>query len=326
LRPKIGGAIALDRLTRDDPVALFLLFSSATTLLGAPGQGAYVAANLALEALARRRRAEGKPALAVAWGPIEDAGYLAERRDARDALARRLGAKPMPAAQALAALPAIDESGLASAGVAETNWNEARRFLPILAAPFFAEVRSDAGSSPGDDSLIERLAELDAEEALALIKTVVAEEAAAFCARRPRASIRFGRPGGDGSLMAVERLALESRLRIDLPVMSWPGHERRLDAKRLAGALSARPQARELINLADVRGRRRRAVHLSRMPQERWRRPKSTRPPRSNAGGGGRESLRIIRGGEGAPPAKAVLCGISSTRGGIGAAARRGCG
>ena len=47
---------------------------------------------------------------------------------------------------------------LAAVGFAETNWNEARRFLPILAAPFFTEVRSDAGSSPGDDSLIERLA------------------------------------------------------------------------------------------------------------------------------------------------------------------------
>src|SRR4029077_17063937 len=99
-RPKLGGAVALDRLTRDDPIELFLLFSSATTLLGAPGQGAYVAANLALEALARRRRAEGMPAFAIAWGPIEDAGYLAERQDTRDALARRRGAKPIPATQA----------------------------------------------------------------------------------------------------------------------------------------------------------------------------------------------------------------------------------
>ena len=107
LRPKLGGAVLLDRLTRDDPIELFLLFSSATTLLGAPGQGVYVAANLALEALARQRRAAGRPALAVAWGPIEDTGYLAERPETRDALARRLGAKPMPAAQALAALPAI---------------------------------------------------------------------------------------------------------------------------------------------------------------------------------------------------------------------------
>src|SRR5713101_4369089 len=33
LRPKLGGAIMLDRLTRDDPIELFLMFSSATTLL-----------------------------------------------------------------------------------------------------------------------------------------------------------------------------------------------------------------------------------------------------------------------------------------------------
>jgi len=255
LRPKLGGAVALDRLTRDDPIELFLLFSSATTLLGAPGQGAYVAANLALEALARRRRAEGMPALAIAWGPIEDAGYLAERQDTRDALARRLGAKPIPAAQALAALPAIEESGLAAVGFAETNWNEARRFLPILAAPFFTEVRSDAGSSPGDDSLIERLAELDAEEALALLKTVVAEEAAGIL-RLPAAGIDPLRPLselGMDSLMAVElRLGLESRLRIDLPLMSLAeGTSVASIAKRLAGALSARPQARELISLAE---------------------------------------------------------------------------
>jgi phthiocerol/phenolphthiocerol synthesis type-I polyketide synthase C len=255
LRPKLGGAVALDRLTRDDPIELFVLFSSATTLLGAPGQGAYVAANLALEALARRRRAEGKPAVAVAWGPIEDAGYLAERQDTRDALARRLGAKPIPAAQALSALPAIEESGLAAVGFAETNWNEARRFLPILAAPFFAEVRSDTGSSPGDDSLIERLAELDAEEALALLKTVVAEEAAGIL-RLPAAGIDPLRPLselGMDSLMAVElRLALENRLRIDLPLMSLAeGTSVASIAKRLAGALSARPQARELISLAE---------------------------------------------------------------------------
>ncbi|HEX6442119.1 MAG TPA: SDR family NAD(P)-dependent oxidoreductase, partial [Stellaceae bacterium] len=69
LRAKLGGGVLLDRMTREDPIELFLLFSSATTLLGAPGQGVYVAANLAVEALARCRRAEGLPALAVAWGP-----------------------------------------------------------------------------------------------------------------------------------------------------------------------------------------------------------------------------------------------------------------
>jgi acyl carrier protein len=255
LRPKLGGAIALDRLTRDDPIELFLMFSSATTLLGAPGQGVYVAANLTLEAMARQRRARGKPALAIAWGPIEDTGYLAERPEARDALARRLGAKPMPAGQALAGLPAIAASGLATAAFAETSWNEARRFLPILASPFFAEIRADAGSSPGDDSLIERLAGLDPEAALALLKTAVAEEAANIL-RLPAAGIDPLRPlseMGMDSLMAVElRLALESRLRIDLPLMSLAeGTSVASIALRLASAVSARPHAAELLSLAE---------------------------------------------------------------------------
>jgi NADPH:quinone reductase-like Zn-dependent oxidoreductase/acyl carrier protein len=255
LKPKLAGAIALDLLTRDDPIEMFLLFSSATTLLGAPGQGVYVAANMALEAVARQRRARGQPALAIAWGPIEDAGYLSERPDARDALARRLGAKPMRAAQALAGLSAIADSGLPAAAFAETSWNEARRFLPILASPVFAEIRADAGSSPGDDSLVERLAGLDSEAALALLKTAVAEEAANIL-RLPAAGIDPLRPlseMGMDSLMAVElRLALESRLRIDLPLMSLAeGTSVASIATRLANAVSARPHANELLGLTE---------------------------------------------------------------------------
>ncbi|MFL5266293.1 MAG: beta-ketoacyl reductase, partial [Stellaceae bacterium] len=223
LRPKLGGALALDALTRDDPIELFLLFSSATTLIGAPAQGAYVAANMALEALARRRRAEGRPALAIAWGPIEDAGYLAERPEAREALARRLGARPIPAAEAFAGLPAAIASGLPVAAFAETNWDEARRLLPILAAPLFSEIRAKASAAASDESLNERLSALDPEAALALLKTIVAEEAATIL-RLPAGGIDPLRPlseMGMDSLMAVElRLALESRLRVDLPLVS----------------------------------------------------------------------------------------------------------
>jgi phthiocerol/phenolphthiocerol synthesis type-I polyketide synthase C len=254
LRAKLGGALALDALTRDDPLDLFLLFSSATTLLGAPGQGVYVAANLAVEALARRRHAEGRPALAIAWGPIEDAGYLAERPDTREALARRLGAKPIPAAQALAGLPALIASGLPVAAFAETSWTEARRFLPILATSPFAEIRSKASSSPSDESLADRLALLGPEEALALLKTVVAEEAATIL-RLPAGSIDPQRPLseiGMDSLMAVElRLALESRLRVDLPLVSLAeGTSVTSIAQRLAAAVSAGPKEGEIIALA----------------------------------------------------------------------------
>jgi NADPH:quinone reductase-like Zn-dependent oxidoreductase/acyl carrier protein len=255
LRPKLGGAVALDRLTRTDPIELFVLFSSATTLLGAPGQGIYVAANLALEAVARRRRAEGLPALAVAWGPIEDAGYLAERPDTRDSLARRLGATPMPAAQALAALPAILASNLPSVAFAETSWNEAGRFLPIVAAPLFSDLRADGAGLPGDDSLLERLAGLSQEETLVLLKTAIAEEAATIL-RLPAAAVDPLRPlseMGMDSLMAVElRLALESRLRVDLPLMSLAeGTSVASIAARLANAVSSRPHASEVLSLAE---------------------------------------------------------------------------
>src|SRR5205823_15098095 len=120
------------------------------------------------------------PAPGVILGLIVATGALAVRPETREALARRLGARPMPSSDALAALPAIIESGLANAAFAESSWSEARRYLPILAAPLFAEIRADAGASPSDDSLIERLAGLAPEEALALLKSAVAEEAASI--------------------------------------------------------------------------------------------------------------------------------------------------
>ena len=253
LKPKLGGALALDALTRNDPIELFLMFSSATTLIGAPAQGVYVAANIGLEALARRRRVEGRPALAVAWGPIEDAGYLAQRPETRDALARRLGAQPMTASEALAGLPAIIASGLPVVAFADTNWNEARRFLPLLASPLFSEVRANPSASSSDDSLNERLASLEPEEAQALLRTVVAEEAATIL-RLPAGSIDPQRPLselGMDSLMAVElRLALEGRLRVDLPLVSLAeGTSVASIAARLAGAVVAAPKDGELVAL-----------------------------------------------------------------------------
>jgi acyl carrier protein len=206
-----------------------------------------------VEALARRRRAEGRPALAVAWGPISDAGYLAVRPETRDALARRLGAKPIPAAEALAGLPAMLASGLPVVAFAETDWTEARRFLPILAGPLFSEVRTSGSGSPSDDSLSEQLAGLDPEAALALLKTIVGEEAATIL-RLPPSGIDPLRPlseMGMDSLMAVElRLALEGRLRVDLPLVSLAeGTSVASIAGRLAAAISTGPKEGELLAL-----------------------------------------------------------------------------
>jgi acyl transferase domain-containing protein/NADPH:quinone reductase-like Zn-dependent oxidoreductase/acyl carrier protein len=254
LRTKLTGALLLDELTRSDPIETFLLYSSATTLVGAPGQGAYVAANLALEALARWRHTTGRPATAVAWGPIADTGHLATRPKLREALARRLGATPLPARGALSGLSAMLDSALPVIAHVEANWSGAQARLPILAAPLYSELRAAGGHRVAEKPLAARLAALGPQSRRELLQSVVAEEAAAIL-RLPAGAIDLRRPLseiGMDSLMAVElRLALERRLGIDLPLLLLAeGMSIAALAERLAAAAIHDAQAGEVVALA----------------------------------------------------------------------------
>jgi NAD(P)-dependent dehydrogenase (short-subunit alcohol dehydrogenase family)/acyl carrier protein len=222
LGAKLQGAINLDRLTRQDPVEQFVLFSSATTLLGAPGQGAYVAANCGLEALARRRCAEGLPSLAVGWGPIADVGVLAQDAEAREQLSRRLSATPFTAAEALAALPVLWQSGAPVLGYAAVRWDRIRKTLTLLNSPTFSGI-AQGGAASEELDLSERLSGLSPDAAKAVVRDLLVEEMSKILSCSPeRLDVRRPLPElGMDSLMAVElRMILESRLRISLPLLS----------------------------------------------------------------------------------------------------------
>ncbi|MBB5924553.1 acyl transferase domain-containing protein/acyl carrier protein, partial [Actinoalloteichus hoggarensis] len=112
LRPKSDAARHLDELTREHDLTAFVLFSSLAGTLGTPGQGNYAAANAYLDALALRRRAEGLPALAMAWGLWAETGELTgDLGEADRARLGRGGVMAMSSATGLALFDAALASG-----------------------------------------------------------------------------------------------------------------------------------------------------------------------------------------------------------------------
>ncbi len=85
--PKAAGAVNLVALGDRAELDFMVMFSSATSLLGAGGQASYAVANGFLDGFARRRRQQGLCGLALNWGPWSEVG-MAARLTGRDA--RRL--------------------------------------------------------------------------------------------------------------------------------------------------------------------------------------------------------------------------------------------
>jgi NAD(P)-dependent dehydrogenase (short-subunit alcohol dehydrogenase family)/acyl carrier protein len=79
LSPKVMGAWNLHKLTAHQPLDFFVLFSSATALLGSPGQANHVAANTFLDTLAHYRTASALPTLSINWGVWANVGSAMSR-------------------------------------------------------------------------------------------------------------------------------------------------------------------------------------------------------------------------------------------------------
>ena len=228
LRPKLRGAMVLDSLTRGRDLDFFILFSSIAAQFGNPGQAAYVAANAAVEAVAAGRRAAGLPALAAAFGPIGDAGVLAQDAAARERLERR-GAGVLSSAVALDAL----ELALAGAGpqdaalaIAPMRWGALVGDLAVLRTPLYQRVdRRQTGveAAEGSVSLAAMIAGLDQPAAVRKLTAVFRAEAAIIL-RQPVEEVDPARPLtelGFDSLMGVElKLSAEEKYGAVLPGLS----------------------------------------------------------------------------------------------------------
>jgi acyl transferase domain-containing protein/acyl carrier protein len=249
LAPKLGGAWALHRLTREVELDSFVLFSSISSVFGSSQLGAYAAANAALDALAQHRAALGLPALTVNWGPWAEVGMTSA--DDRAALAR-IGMRALSSRDALAALDRELAGRATQTIVADIDWGT---FLPALEAwrerPFFADVRprnADA-TAPAQPPFRRRLDSAPQRQRDALLLDLIREQVNCVLGRDAGEALDttqgFFELGLD-SLMAVElKRRLDAALGIELPrsvALEYPNVAAL--AAHLSRACAAPPAAR----------------------------------------------------------------------------------
>ncbi len=231
LRPKVLGAKNLDQMSRNIDLDYFILFSSVTTMIGNPGQAAYVMANGFMEGLARRRRNEGLPGLAVAWGAIEDVGVLAENQALRDRLTKHSGVRNLKAREgldllvkALSSFPAGEEDAVIA--LAPIDWSHPCQHLALFKSPTYSRLPQDKDIASDEAGHIDIKALL-AQRPLSEVKKLVADEITEQIARvlrLPRDDVARNKPLAEiglDSLMAMElTLALEQRFGLSGSMMT----------------------------------------------------------------------------------------------------------
>jgi len=151
LAPIVLGAQHLHQLTLDLDLEFFVLYSSATTLFGNPGQAGYVGANCWLESLARYRRDMGLPATCISWGAIDDVGFLARHQEIKDALQNRMGGSAICSDTALDTLDRLLVADRSGVGLMELDWQALSRFLPSSSTPKFNKIAREKSANGHED-------------------------------------------------------------------------------------------------------------------------------------------------------------------------------
>jgi phthiocerol/phenolphthiocerol synthesis type-I polyketide synthase C len=231
MAPKVEGVIALDATTRNQPLDYFVVYSSIATLIGNPGQAAYVAANGFVEGFMRKRRAEGRPGLAIGWGAISDAGVLVRNKQLAQSLVRTTGVAGISAHRALAHLGRLLASEQEIDPVqfySDIRHTVAAHKLPMLRTPAFAEMFARESKEAPDEvkDIAETISAKSDVEARREVVDLVSGEIAKIL-RLEKESIDIHRPLseiGVDSLMALEfRLEMERRCGVDLPLIGMTG-------------------------------------------------------------------------------------------------------
>ncbi|WP_420077391.1 type I polyketide synthase [Streptomyces sp. JL3001] len=251
-RAKATAALHLDVLTRNHDLSAFVLFSSVSGALGNPGQANYAAANTVLDTLAARRRAEGLPAVSIAWAAWRGAGMAAGLDDAQG---RRSGLGGLDPELALTALLEATSDPHPALLVADLEPLAAALRTGPRRSPVLDGHPAAPAPAPATTPLADRLRTAPPAEHTTLVLDTVRVESAGALGHRRAADVppdRAFRASGFDSLTAVElrnRLVAATGLPLTAGVVFDHPTPRELSAHLLAALTGTREAA-----LADPSG------------------------------------------------------------------------
>ncbi|NEQ84521.1 MAG: SDR family NAD(P)-dependent oxidoreductase, partial [Moorea sp. SIO2I5] len=218
MAPKVQGAWNLHKLTENQPLDFFVLFSSIASLLGSVGQANHAAANAFLDALAHYRRARGLSGLSINWGVVTKIGSAASRQADIRVLQKGMGTiAPQQVLEALELLM-LDPAAV-EVGVMPIRWSEVLQQWEDR--PFLADWKEISVPGEFESEFFQELLAAETSERRELLVTLVCSQVAKVLGLNPLQPIEleqgFFELGMD-SLTSVElRNRLQKNLGVSIP-------------------------------------------------------------------------------------------------------------
>lgn len=215
LAPKVKGAWALHNETLSDALDFFVCFSSMSSLMGAPGQTNYAAANAFLDALMRQRRTRGLPGLSINWGPWAEIGMAANLNDAAHGLDKIDVEAGLSTFSAL--LPQSGRPGPVAVGVMRVRWqkfapSDAPSFLANMVQEKNASAQAAGSATQKSDEIVRRFFATEEEGRGAFAEAYIHEQLLRVLGLEGRQDIRTTLPWRDLGLDSLMTVELKSRL------------------------------------------------------------------------------------------------------------------
>lgn len=221
--PKVKGLEALDKVfsgKKGKALDWFVIFSSATVLIGNPGQGNYVAANMACEAIANDRYKNGLPATIIRLGAVEDVGMFKGNEKAKAILINTFGTGTILSKNVWEAIGDCVTNGYLVTDFIPIDWTKMRNVPAYSSNRFRHYALMGPGNSQTSVSLKNDLKTLPEDQSIKLLVRCLIDEISAVVGI-PSEDIKPEKPiaeFGMDSLLVVELgVALEEKIGEKIP-------------------------------------------------------------------------------------------------------------